>query len=153
MEKALAVAKVFYDKYKEQGEDMDEMKMHKLMYLAQREFLMDHTDEALFDGNFHGWKFGPVLNCVRKEYRKNKKLFSNIDGTISDESMEIVNKVFKRYGSMSSWKLSTLSHGEFSWKASRAGLKIGENGNRKMKNSAIRIDALKELSERKKRNK
>jgi hypothetical protein len=49
---------------------------------------------------------------------------------------------------MSAWKLSTLSHGELAWKVSRKGLKTGENGNIPLKLSAMRIDALRESSER-----
>lgn len=41
MEKTMCVAKALFDMYyKESGEYMDEMKMHKLMYFAQRESLM-----------------------------------------------------------------------------------------------------------------
>lgn len=45
MEQALSVAKVFYDSYYDCfHEYMDEMKMHKLMYLVQRESLMMNKD-------------------------------------------------------------------------------------------------------------
>ena len=40
--------------------DMDEMKMHKMMYLSQRESLMT-VNRSLFDDSFEAWKFGPVL--------------------------------------------------------------------------------------------
>ena len=68
MENTLCVAKVLYDMYYEQkGVQMDEMKMHKLMYFSQRESLM-YNNEPLFDGTFYGWKYGPVLKEVRSVY-------------------------------------------------------------------------------------
>ena len=48
MEKVLAVAKHLFTMYKEEfHKNMDEMKMHKLMYFSQRESLIQH-DEPLF---------------------------------------------------------------------------------------------------------
>ena len=35
--------------------------MHKLMYFIQRESLM-YNNDILFNEDFLGWKFGPVLN-------------------------------------------------------------------------------------------
>ena len=53
MEKTLAVAKFFNELYKsENGTDMDQMRMHKMMYLAQRESLM-YNKVLLFDAEFH----------------------------------------------------------------------------------------------------
>ena len=61
MEKTLAVAKSLYSMYgKRFHTSMDEMKMHKLMYFAQRESLM-YNRTVLFDEDFYGWKYGPVL--------------------------------------------------------------------------------------------
>ena len=68
MEKALAVAKEFYDEYFSCfGKKMDEMKMHKLMYFAQRDSLM-LSGEVLFQEDFFGWKYGPILKSVRTQY-------------------------------------------------------------------------------------
>lgn len=54
-----------------------------------------------------------------------------------------------RYGSLSSWKLSSLSHEEFSWKKSRVGLKAEEDGNAALSLEAMKVDATKELVARK----
>ena len=70
MEQALSVAKVFYDSYYDCfHEYMDEMKMHKLMYLVQRESLMMNKD-VLFPEKFYGWKFGPILKEIRNAYKE-----------------------------------------------------------------------------------
>ena len=70
MENTMCVAKALYDMYyKNNAKAMDEMKMHKLMYFAQRESLIRHN-RALFDGVFYGWKYGPVLKEVRTAYKQ-----------------------------------------------------------------------------------
>jgi uncharacterized phage-associated protein len=50
------------------GQKIDEMKLHKLMYFAQRESLI-RTGEPLFDAEFQGWRFGPVLPALREVYK------------------------------------------------------------------------------------
>ena len=144
MEKTMCVAKTLYDMYyAEKGVYMDEMKMHKLMYFSQRESLM-YDKEPLFEATFLGWKYGPVLTEVRSEFRAQKP-FLNVVGTVSEKTLELLKNVLHRYGSLSSWKLSSLSHEEFSWKKSRVGLEAGEDGNVKMSLEAMKVDATKEL--------
>lgn len=148
MEKTLCVAKALYDMYYgEKGVHMDEMKMHKLMYFSQRESLM-YNNELLFDGTFYGWKYGPVLTEVRSQFRLAKP-FSNVEGSVTEQTMELLKSILKRYGSLSSWKLSSLSHEEFSWKKSRVGLEAGEDGNVELSLEAMKVDATKELVARK----
>lgn len=148
MERTMCVAKTLYDMYyAENGAYMDEMKMHKLMYFSQRESLM-YNKEPLFNATFYGWKFGPVLKEVRNEFRMLNP-FSNVNGLVSEQTKELLKSVLARYGSLSSWKLSSLSHEEFSWKKSRVGLKSGEDGNVKLSLEAMKVDATKELVARK----
>jgi len=148
MEKTMCVAKALYDMYYEQyGVHMDEMKMHKLMYFAQRESLM-YNHEPLFDDTFYGWKFGPVLKVVRSAYMSDS-LSSKDYEKVSDDTMNLLKNVLMRYGSLSSWKLSGLSHEEFSWKKARKGLKASEDGDVALTLPAMMVDATRELVNRK----
>lgn len=148
MEKTMCVAKALYGMYyAEKGVHMDEMKMHKLMYFSQRESLM-YNNERLFDATFYGWKYGPVLTEVRSEFRMSKP-FSNVQGSVSAKTKELLQSVLNRYGSLSSWKLSSLSHEEFSWKKSRVGLEADEDGSVELSLEAMKVDATKELVARK----
>jgi uncharacterized phage-associated protein len=61
---------------------------------------------------------------------------------------KLVEAVLDRYGNCSSWVLSELSHGEYSWKRSRKGLSLDENGDKKLELNAMKVDAAKELSRR-----
>lgn len=148
MQNSKCVGKALYDMYLSRfGESMDEMKMHKLMYFAQRESLMD-TDNLLFDEDFYGWKFGPVLMSVREEYR-NATPYSNVVQAVDDFTRSLLEKVLARYAERSSWSLSRLSHDEVSWKHAREGLNPEDNGNVPLTEKMMRVDAVREKAQRK----
>lgn len=148
MQNSKCVGKALYDMYLSRfGESMDEMKMHKLMYFAQRESLMD-TDNLLFDEDFYGWKFGPVLMSVREEYR-NATPYSNVVQAVDDFTSSLLEKVLARYAERSSWSLSRLSHDEVSWKHAREGLNPEDNGNVPLTEKMMRVDAVREKAQRK----
>lgn len=148
MQNSKCVGKALYDMYLSRfGESMDEMKMHKLMYFAQRESLMD-TDNLLFDEDFYGWKFGPVLMSVREEYR-NATPYSSVVQAVDDFTSSLLEKVLARYAERSSWSLSRLSHDEVSWKHAREGLNPEDNGNVPLTEKMMRVDAVREKAQRK----
>lgn len=148
MSKTLAVAKYLNElNVEKHGCDMDEMKMHKMMYFSQRESLMN-TNNPLFEDLFEAWKFGPVLRTVRNEY-KNNHMFKSVIETLTEEEKGLVESVFKRYDSFDAWDLSSLSHEEFSWKQAREGLAPNENGSKKLSLRAMRVDAKREMLRRK----
>lgn len=141
MEKIINVAQYIFTAYKKvTGETIDEMKLHKLLYFAQRESLAI-MNEPLFEGEFEGWKYGPVCREIRNSITCDGIL--DFDSDISEESKYIINNIILEYGSLASWKLSELSHKELSWKNARTGLEEGENGKRKLKLEDIREDAKK----------
>lgn len=141
MEKIINVAQYIFSAYKRvTGERIDEMKLHKLLYFAQRESLAI-TNEPLFEGEFEGWRYGPVCREIRNSITPDGML--DCDREVSDQCKYIVNNIILEYGSLASWKLSELSHREVSWKNARAGLSEGENGTAKLKLSDIREDARK----------
>lgn len=142
MEKILDVAAFIFDEYKKYSKEdtIDEMKLHKLLYFAQRESLAI-TGEPLFSETFEGWKFGPVSTDVRLFYSKDG--ICTDTNPISDESQYILKNVIIEYGQYASWKLSELSHNEISWINSRKGLREGENGSKEMLLDDIIEDAKK----------
>lgn len=141
------VGKTLYDMYLSHfGECMDEMKMHKLMYFAQRESLMD-TDNLLFDESFYGWKFGPVLMSVRDEYKKTVP-YDDANETSDEATKVLLEKVMLRYAGRSSWSLSRLSHDEVSWKHAREGLDPEDNGSAPLMEKLMRVDAVREKAQR-----
>lgn len=141
MEKIINAAQYIFSTYKKiSGETIDEMKLHKLLYFAQRESFAI-TNTPLFPEEFEGWKYGPVCKEIRNSITDDGIL--DYDSDVSDECKYIINNVILEYGSLASWKLSEISHREISWKNSRIGLADGENGNRKLKMEDIREDSRK----------
>lgn len=145
------IAKTLYGTYtKKFGNSPDEMTMHKLMYFLQRESFLKYST-PLFDEDFEGWKFGPVLKSVRTEFKANPSTpFRKIrtEKSSTPKLLELVDFVLERYGELAAWKLSALSHGEFSWKQSRLGLKYNDSGNHPMLKQNILVDALLEKGRR-----
>jgi len=141
MERIVNVAQYIFTKYMhESGEVIDEMKLHKLLYFAQRESLAI-TNEPLFDGDFEGWKYGPVCRELRGSFTEDGILDADTD--ISDECKYIANSIIHQYGDLEAWKLSKLSHKEISWLNARRGLAANEIGREKLSLEDIRKDAEK----------
>lgn len=133
-------ASYIYEKYKSEfGTTIDEMKLHKLLYFAQRESIIQ-TGNPLFDATFRGWKYGPILKEIRESY-KNSSFVSVTSSSDIDEMEPIVDTVFEQYAEKDSWSLSRLTHGEYSWKKSREGIPENINSDKPINVEDIRIDA------------
>lgn len=71
MEDLMNVASYICKRYVDEFHSrIDEMKLHKLLYFAQRESLIQNK-EPLFDAVFYEWKYGPILKEIRSAYRDN----------------------------------------------------------------------------------
>lgn len=120
------------------GQKIDEMKLHKLMYFAQRESLIQR-DEPLFEAEFQGWRFGPVLPDLRELYKENE--FTPLEALDLGADQAILDAVFDEYGDADSWNLSLLSHGEICWKRSRKGIAPHVSSSNPIPLDDIRLDA------------
>ena len=143
MERAIDVAQYVFERYRvlSGGEVIDEMKLHKLLYLIQRESLAI-TGEPLIAEPFYGWKYGPVSKPVRQAYTREGMEEDDIQ-MISNESAYIANNVIALYGGYESWKLSEMSHREISWKNARHGVSPDKKGDRQLSLEDIKKDAEK----------
>ena len=143
MESAITFAKYVVSRYRnEYGVPIDEMKLHKLLYFAQREALIQ-LGKPLFYEPFFAWKYGPVLVVVRNYIKFYGSFFTQIgyNTIIQNEYIPVFDKVFSQYAGKDSWSLSRLSHGEFSWKNARKGLGPIDNCNNAMSIENIKVDA------------
>lgn len=87
MEDVLNVAAYISQRYfSEYSEQIDKMKLHELMYFAQRESLIQ-TGEPLFDAA----KYGPILKEIQltqgETSWKNSRLLENTNNLISLEDI------------------------------------------------------------------
>ena len=136
---ALQIAGAFSSAFaRKYGTEIDEMKLHKMLYLAQRESLI-RRDRVLFGETIYAWQFGPVIREVRDAFLGKKGV---IEGCVCDaaEDAEIIDYVFQTYAGKTSWSLSRLTHCEMSWKNARRD-RLHGGGNRPMLISDIRKDA------------
>lgn len=122
----LVIAKGLYDIYNDVfNAKMDEMKMHKLLYFAQKEHYKTFG-EWLFEEHQEGWVHGPVNKEVRDSF-----LFfsanSNYELTLEEEYT--IRQVIHEYGIESSWELRNRSHKDQAYKRTRVGLSESEPGN------------------------
>ena len=66
MDTIIDTASYIIKKYREiTGENLDKMKLHKLLYFTQREAFAI-TGQPAFEGILEGWKYGPVSPEVNK---------------------------------------------------------------------------------------
>ncbi|MDE5658285.1 Panacea domain-containing protein [Xylanibacter muris] len=122
------------------GVSIDEMKLHKLLYFAQREALIQ-LGKPLFGESFYAWKYGPVLVAVRDHIKFFGPILPQVGYCINNEYVPVFDKVFSQYAGKDSWSLSRLSHGEFSWQNARKGLGPIDSCDKAMSIDDIKIDA------------
>ncbi|MCD8214432.1 MAG: DUF4065 domain-containing protein [Clostridiales bacterium] len=142
MDRIFDVAEYIFKKYKSVSkENIDGMKLYKLLYFAQRECLAI-TGSPMFEEKLLGWKYGPVSADVRHNLTSDGVTGEDVE-KVSDASKYILNNVILEYGALSSWKLSELSHKEISWKNARTGLNESDIGTKPLLLDDIRKDSEK----------
>ena len=139
MANMLTVAAYICQRYEQEyGGKIDEMKLHKLLYFAQRESLVQ-SDKPLFRDVFHGWKYGPVMKKLRQPYQEDA--MPKISQKDTQALAPVMDVVFREYAGKESMSLSRLTHGEISWRKSRKGITPAENSDKEIKLADIRLDA------------
>ncbi len=134
LDAAKYIALSYRSKYKE---PISEMKLHKLLYFAQRESLV-RTNNSMFEAHFQGWRFGPVIPAVRREYQS---ILDSRPTCMDQANIDILDYIIDKYGSKDAWSLSRLTHGEYSWINSRKDIGEYENGTQIIPVEDIRVDA------------
>lgn len=140
MPETLRVATYIADEYRRLfGQQIDEMKLHKLMYFTQRESIIQ-TGAHMFDAEFRAWKYGPVLLEVREAY-KTMSLLSSLTEEMKEQFKDVFEKILTHYAPKKSMSLVCLSHAEVSWKRARKGYGKYESSDVPMLLSDIYEDA------------
>lgn len=97
--------------------DMTPMKLHKLMYLAQAQYLAS-THERLFADRVEAYKHGPVVPSQRRRFHGR----GVIPGSAAHSPQPprdikvFLDQVWTRYGHLSASELRNLSHTQDPWK-------------------------------------
>jgi uncharacterized phage-associated protein len=124
---------------KEFGKQIDEMKLHKLLYFTQRECLVQ-TGQPMFPEQLHAWKYGPVMPQIRHLYKDGKLTDLPSDKEVA-QYQSVFDEVFREYAPSHPLTLVSVSHGELSWKRARQGYTKYESSDVPMKLDDIREDA------------
>lgn len=135
-----AVATYIYQRYyRDFGVRIDEMKLHKLLYFAQRECIVQ-TGEPMFSEQFEAGKYGPLMPIVREWYQDGTlDTYCACDGI--DQYQLVFEKIFSHYAKKSAWSLVSLTHGEQSWVKARKGCSQYDSTTHKMELTDIKKDA------------
>lgn len=140
MESVTKIASYVCDRYQTSfGERIDEMKLHQLLYLLQRESII-RKGEPLFDAVFEAWKYGPVIRSIRSLY-KGDNLHETLPPEFIVQNKEIFDYVFNEYAGKRSFVLSNITHGEHSWRHAREGYSKYADSSSEMLLEDIIIDA------------
>lgn len=101
---------------------------------------MIQTGEPITNDCFEAWRYGPVSPVIHSQFRHGL-----INSTMSlpdiDKYKPVLDMVFRLYAHKSSWSLSTLSHGEYSWRNARQGVAYDCNSTNKLQLADIEKDA------------
>lgn len=144
---AVEIASHFSTQFRKKfGAEIDEMKLHKMLYLAQRESLI-RMGRPLFSENILAWKYGPVVVEVRRAYHSGSIPKSLMTDGVPHAELDILDYVFNTYAEKNSWSLSRLTHAEYSWQHAREADPI-ENGDCVMPIADISLDARRVASRR-----
>lgn len=140
MADVIKIASYICQRYREQfGSCIDEMKLHKLLYLSQRESIVQ-TGEPLFVEKFKAWRYGPVLVGIRQMYKDGSIQTSAIPDDI-EQYTAVFDRIFQIYASKASWSLSSITHGEYSWQKAREGYTVDAQCDVDIETDDIRKDA------------
>ncbi len=102
----------------EEKEGITNLKLQKILYLAQAYFLVK-VGKPLFEDTIEAWEYGPVVPAVYRKYRRKGSdpifLKSDVD-SISTEDKETLQKVWDSFGGYSASKLVAITHAHDPWK-------------------------------------
>lgn len=114
----------------EQCGPLSTMKLQKLCYYSQAWSLVWDDDE-LFPEDFQAWANGPVCRELYDSHAGEYKISAmhipsrKMDGELTENQKDTINRVLDFYGSKDAQWLSTLTHMEAPWKDTREGYAPG----------------------------
>lgn len=140
MVSVIKIASYIADRYlKNFGERIGEMKLHKLLYFAQRESLI-RKGELIFYEEIRAWKYGPVVPCVRLAYKQDELHVMPSEVELKEYG-DVLEYVMTEYAPSGVWTLVSVSHGQKSWMRARVGYAKQDRSDVLMKLEDIREDA------------
>lgn len=116
-------------------DSMTPKKLQKLSYYAEawHQALLDKP--LIHDESFQAWVHGPVVPKLYQKYKTygwnpiEKEENEDVIKKFDDDSLSILESVWKTYGDQDGNSLEALTHSEPPWRNARAGLDSRTNAN------------------------
>lgn len=131
---AIEIANFFISFCNDHGDYLTNLKLQKLLYLAQGWYLAFYN-EKLFDEDIEAWVHGPVVPYVYTEFKNFgcKPISIQESGKILGDQIENhLIDVFDYYGGYSGYRLERITHQSDPWKEARGNLPSDEPSNNKI---------------------
>lgn len=119
----------------ETAEELTQLKLMKLLYLAQGVSLAAF-DQKIFPDSIVAWKYGPAVESVHYRFdgkrtitgEMTKRDFDDYHDVLKDEkTTAVLEAVYSTYGDMSASDLVKLTHSQAPWKETEQSQVIDEN--------------------------
>ena len=131
---AIKIADFFINFCKEYGDCLTNLKLQKLLYLAQGWYLAFYN-KKLFEEDVEAWVHGPVIPVVYAEFKNSG--WQPIAVSVSEKDMLKFNDkikshlidIFDYYGDHSTYYLEKLIHESAPYKEARKNLPLDEPSN------------------------
>ncbi|OIR46460.1 Panacea domain-containing protein [Corynebacterium sp. NML130628] len=106
--------------------DVTQMKLHKLMYFAQANYLAG-TGKRLFNSDVHAFEHGPIIDKIRDEFKKfGRQIIVAADDAVAfnakldspslpDSVKAFLDAIWDMFGDLSATQLRNLSHQDAPW--------------------------------------
>lgn len=107
------------DAEEEKGEYMTNLKLQKMLYLAQKTSLKKES-KALFPEEMRHWKFGPVVTEIYEKYKGcgAGPLKREEEINLGEAIESLLESVYEKYNMYSAAGLVTITHNDRAWKES-----------------------------------
>jgi uncharacterized phage-associated protein len=119
---AMTIAKWFVAFGEIEEGDVSNLKLQKLLYYAQGEWLREQ-ESPLFDEPIEAWSHGPVVSNVYHEFKgcgSSALALANDDSwtwnVVDEETTQFLIDVWERYGSLAAWRLREMTHRNGPWR-------------------------------------
>lgn len=142
MEEAVNVVTYFAKRYQaEYGEQISELKMQNLVYLAQREAYIK-TGHPMFKATFYAWRYGPILKEIRNAYQQDTiPKIAQRKSVCGERAEAILDIVYRNCAAQKSWDLSRVTCSDIAWKNAREGIHPKQGRGRPMVEEDFLSDA------------
>lgn len=145
------IARYFLLRAINDGDLITPLKMQKLLYFAYA-WTLAKVGVKLFDDKFEAWPNGPVVPSLYKELKKYRyapieweylgfdplKQPDYFKNKFTPKVLDILDKVYRRYGIKSAFELVTLVHNDPAWKEARKGLSSTDPSNKVLIDHSIK---------------